>query len=268
MYIIFSFIVGLLEQASLVSPVSSVERGAGNLLALIREGSEFHDEYQSEGGIPKSTYDILPCVYTNSSTQTLQATPVENISVPQSSSVLNIVNSSNTQNLPSRSNITSNLYSVMYPGAMNKITIKRKPNELGEPKQQMIPIIKNDAAVDKVTSCRHLEYFILRIFQLSVFKKPINKCIVQSKKGCRCGNATATPGKLTCCGQRCPCYVEGKACIECRCRGCRNPHRPDGLKVLFFYLENQVFQNVSQIFTNFYRLNLISHVCEVLSSEY
>jgi hypothetical protein len=53
------------------------------------------------------------------------------------------------------------------------------------------------------------------------------------RKGCRCGNATATPGKLTCCGQRCPCYVESKACMECRCRGCRNPHRPGGHKVLF-----------------------------------
>jgi male-specific lethal 2 len=52
------------------------------------------------------------------------------------------------------------------------------------------------------------------------------------KKGCRCGNATATPGKLTCCGQRCPCYVEAKACVECRCRGCRNPHRPGGKKVI------------------------------------
>jgi male-specific lethal 2 len=53
------------------------------------------------------------------------------------------------------------------------------------------------------------------------------------RKGCRCGNATATPGKLTCCGQRCPCYVESKACMECRCRGCRNPHRPGGHKVQF-----------------------------------
>jgi hypothetical protein len=38
---------------------------------------------------------------------------------------------------------------------------------------------------------------------------------------------------LTCCGQRCPCYVESKACMECRCRGCRNPHRPGGHKVPF-----------------------------------
>merc|ERR1712043_8240 len=38
------------------------------------------------------------------------------------------------------------------------------------------------------------------------------------------------PGKLTCCGQRCPCYVDAKACFECKCKGCRNPHRPNGEK--------------------------------------
>lgn len=53
-----------------------------------------------------------------------------------------------------------------------------------------------------------------------------------SKKGCRCGNATNAPGKLTCGGQRCPCYVDAKACLDCRCRGCRNPHRANGQKVV------------------------------------
>lgn len=52
----------------------------------------------------------------------------------------------------------------------------------------------------------------------------------QKRRGCRCGNATAAPGKLTCCGQRCPCYVDSKACIDCKCRGCRNPHYVDGHK--------------------------------------
>ncbi|CAG7821756.1 unnamed protein product [Allacma fusca] len=52
------------------------------------------------------------------------------------------------------------------------------------------------------------------------------------RRGCRCGNAAAVPGKLTCCGQRCPCYVEAKACFDCRCKGCRNPHLPGGKKLL------------------------------------
>lgn len=52
----------------------------------------------------------------------------------------------------------------------------------------------------------------------------------EKRRGCRCGNATAAPGKLTCCGQRCPCYVDSKACVDCKCRGCRNPHFADGQK--------------------------------------
>ena len=51
------------------------------------------------------------------------------------------------------------------------------------------------------------------------------------RSGCRCGNATPCPGKLTCCGQRCPCYVDSQACMDCKCKGCRNPHRPGGGKV-------------------------------------
>lgn len=57
----------------------------------------------------------------------------------------------------------------------------------------------------------------------------------EKRRGCRCGNATAAPGKLTCCGQRCPCYVDSKACIDCKCRGCRNPHFADGQKKVKIY---------------------------------
>jgi len=44
------------------------------------------------------------------------------------------------------------------------------------------------------------------------------------KIGCRCAMATPAPGKLTCCGQRCPCYAAFHGCCpSCKCRGCRNP---------------------------------------------
>lgn len=44
------------------------------------------------------------------------------------------------------------------------------------------------------------------------------------KIGCRCALATPAPGKLTCCGQRCPCYAAFHGCSpSCKCRGCRNP---------------------------------------------
>lgn len=50
------------------------------------------------------------------------------------------------------------------------------------------------------------------------------------KIGCRCAMATPAPGKLTCCGQRCPCYAAFHGCCpSCKCRGCRNP-RGDPVK--------------------------------------
>ncbi|XP_053211989.1 putative uncharacterized protein DDB_G0282133 isoform X2 [Panonychus citri] len=52
------------------------------------------------------------------------------------------------------------------------------------------------------------------------------------RRGCRCGLATPNPGKLTCCGQRCPCYVESKACNQCKCRGCRNPNKVSNLTTI------------------------------------
>lgn len=47
--------------------------------------------------------------------------------------------------------------------------------------------------------------------------------VTAARRGCRCGAASLNPGKLTCCGQRCPCYVAGASCKMCRCKGCRNP---------------------------------------------
>ncbi|KAH7961646.1 E3 ubiquitin-protein ligase MSL2 [Rhipicephalus sanguineus] len=47
--------------------------------------------------------------------------------------------------------------------------------------------------------------------------------VTAARRGCRCGAASLNPGKLTCCGQRCPCYVAGASCKTCRCKGCRNP---------------------------------------------
>ncbi|KAK3877424.1 hypothetical protein Pcinc_017865 [Petrolisthes cinctipes] len=110
----------------------------------------------------------------------------------------------------------SSMYSVMYAdGDSTKITIKRKPPD-----------------IDNANKPVPVEPETLPPGNQELIRKPKPKPKPKPKrKGCRCGNATPTPGKLTCCGQRCPCYVEAKACIECRCRGCRNPHRPGGKKV-------------------------------------
>ncbi|KAG5891541.1 hypothetical protein JTB14_028559 [Gonioctena quinquepunctata] len=190
-------------------PSTGIERGANNLLLLIKEGASFEDDYKSSGGLPKSAYSILPCIYTNT-TPTQISQPIQPTEKDPS-----VVLNSNIQNRPS-------FYSVLYPGNGSKITLKRKPKEVGS------------SMKGPLTSNRQKDFM-----ERAVFKKP---CNIKPKKGCRCGNATATPGKLTCCGQRCPCYVDSKACSDCKCRGCRNPHRIDGQKVMPHLPELQQIQ--------------------------
>lgn len=103
----------IIQQAS--QPGNGFERGASNLITLIKEGASFQDDYKSNGGIPKAAYSILPCVYTNSTISTPQQIPPK----PTKES-RNILES----HVRSRTNV----YSVLYPGG-NKITLKRKPKE-------------------------------------------------------------------------------------------------------------------------------------------
>lgn len=174
----------------------------------------------------------------------------------------------------------SALYSVMYAGSGNKITIKRKTddscanNSNNMSAKEMLnmlsgnssgrrasPVFESSGNYPVATSSTtfvqpqmkqvqsqppqlqpqqlHHQYNINQQQTISTsqtaqaFKKPSTSKTktLQKRKGCRCGNATPTPGKLTCCGQRCPCYVDSKSCVDCKCRGCRNPHRIDGFKV-------------------------------------
>ncbi|KAJ8930443.1 hypothetical protein NQ314_016770, partial [Rhamnusium bicolor] len=210
-------------------PGTGFERGASNLILLIKEGALFEDDYKSKGGLPKSAYSILPCIYTNSaSTQNIQ---------PQVKDNKNVVLNSNVQNRTS-------FYSVLYPGTGSKITLKRKQKDGAGSISKVPTANKQKEFTEKAsTAMFHFskKFEGYKLITYSIFKKP---CTVKPKKGCRCGNATATPGKLTCCGQRCPCYVDSKPCIECKCRGCRNPHRMDGQKVMPHIPELQQMQLV------------------------
>ncbi|XP_013175927.1 PREDICTED: E3 ubiquitin-protein ligase MSL2 isoform X1 [Papilio xuthus] len=199
----------LLEEDEIPTGVNGGTVASSGLIDLVQEAAGYNDDYQSGAALSKSEYSILPCVYTNTiSTQTQGAS---------TSSSMEATSSNEPSTSKPMSNGTS-LYSVMYAGTGNKITIKRKAVEESESPPP-------DEPPPKESKSRRGE---------SGFKKPSNRSrssASSKRKGCRCGNATATPGKLTCCGQRCPCYVESKPCTECKCKGCRNPHRPDGLKV-------------------------------------
>uniref|UniRef100_A0A182KFC1 Uncharacterized protein n=1 Tax=Anopheles christyi TaxID=43041 RepID=A0A182KFC1_9DIPT len=151
----------------------------------------------------------------------------------------------------------STMYSVLYAESGNKFTIKRKPDTVSAAKsvlsggqqtklatmsqltpgatRSIIPA-KSAAGVDMEQPRMALAQKTQQQQQQSSLNNSIGSQQQQQqqalkRKGCRCGNATPTPGKLTCCGQRCPCYVDSKSCVDCKCRGCRNPHRADGLKI-------------------------------------
>ncbi|XP_073957449.1 male-specific lethal 2 [Choristoneura fumiferana] len=197
----------LLEEDEIAAGVNGGTVASSGLIDLIQEGAGFTDDYKSTAGLSKSAYSILPCVYTNSTSTQTQAASTSSMAETRSSN-------KDSPNSRAMSN-GSPLYSVMYAGSGNKITIKRKAVDETDASPSEPPLRESKSN------------------QLG-FKKPSNRTrgtASSKRKGCRCGNATATPGKLTCCGQRCPCYVESKPCTECKCKGCRNPHRPDGMKV-------------------------------------
>jgi male-specific lethal 2 len=100
--------------------------GTSSLVDLIQEGAGFKDEYKSTGGLSKSAYSILPCVYTSTSTQTQTALASATLGPGDTS---NGLSASDLQALRTVSNCSS-LYSVMYAGSGNRITIKRKASDL------------------------------------------------------------------------------------------------------------------------------------------
>lgn len=113
-------------------PGLGFERGATNLIQLIREGATFEDNYESQGGLPKSTYSILPCVYTSSSSS---SSPVSQSS-SQGECSKSIASSNQSR--------TSSLYSVVYPGSGSKITFKRKPKESTNINLSNVPVTFSD----------------------------------------------------------------------------------------------------------------------------
>ncbi|XP_014220493.1 E3 ubiquitin-protein ligase MSL2 [Trichogramma pretiosum] len=221
--------------------------GASCLAELINEGAGFKDDYKSNAGLSRSAYSILPCVYTTSttSTQTNVSTNTQPVSHADQ------LTASTTQEPPTIKTVSngSSIYSVMYAGTGNKITIRRKAattedsvnllqpkiepqvSATVQPSQVPQTLSQPSLGLVKCIPASQLTYAQCEPKKIVKNNKSRSSSSRSKRKGCRCGNATAIPGKLTCCGQRCPCYVESKPCLECRCRGCRNPHTREGFKI-------------------------------------
>ncbi|XP_075210442.1 male-specific lethal 2 isoform X2 [Lycorma delicatula] len=224
--------------------------GGSSLIDLIHEGSGFKDEFKSSNE-QKTSFSVVPSVYTSTSTQTSAVAVSGGLVVGDYSMQINnkddqMSEVNNIQTVVDNNGLENNIdnstiYSVMYGACGSKLTLKRTGAELKSEEHQIemenIPIIE----VSEKTVQTALRLQTARRRARSNVKKLPHNSVKGSgggggssgtvKTGCRCGNATATPGKLTCCGQRCPCYIDSKACLECKCRGCRNPHTSDGHKI-------------------------------------
>lgn len=279
-----------LQTSGMTNGNSSIS--TSSLSDLIDEGARFQDNYKSNSGLLKSAYSMLPCVYTNNSTtQTLQNSSITT-TITNKPAEVNEPHPAKVNNSAPIKTVSngSALYSVMYAGTGNKITIKRSKidddtmtaghsstaarsssssggggssgsgsfsnsNCGGANAIRIASATSLSTTMNSTIASRDLSKELSGIVQ---FKKPARSKAVQQRKGCRCGNATAKPGKLTCCGQRCPCYVESKSCVDCRCRGCRNPHRADGFKVLYYQsmcMQTGRINVLTLIFTTFFRFD-------------
>lgn len=128
-YIICTDVYKRLQEQAESAEADSVSSASTSLIDLLQEGAEFNDEYKSEAGLSKSAYSILPCVFTSSSSTQTQSGAAASSSAPappppepQASSSRACKESPPAKPLSNG----SSLYSVMYPGTGNKITIKRK----------------------------------------------------------------------------------------------------------------------------------------------
>lgn len=200
--------------------VTTHDPAAINLMELIIEAAAFNDNCKTT--VPQTDYSILPYVFVHkpapaTSTSVLQHRPVQ--PAPMLSALSSIA----------APPLTFIQRQPIFKCDQIKTEIKQEAIEIKpkvEPSEVRTPL-STSYFINDVTSA----------IPLTGFKKPGGQKMGSRgsaqvrRKGCRCGNATPTPGKLTCCGQRCPCYVDSKPCLECRCRGCRNPHRADGVKV-------------------------------------
>ncbi|XP_022177884.1 E3 ubiquitin-protein ligase MSL2-like [Myzus persicae] len=114
-----------------------------------------------------------------------------------------------------------NGYSGMVNGGVIKEEIKEEDTTLLNSSDIQLPIDNQTLE----------EYIDLQIFDEQeqrnqdeyVFNNIPEKKQNERGQGCRC--ATTTTDKLTCFGQRCPCYIEQEPCDQCKCRGCKNPRQ-------------------------------------------
>lgn len=236
--------------------------GGSTLAELIKEGSNFKDDFKPEGTLAETSNCFFPKLYSSTSTQTpdkpdLQ-TPIEiefsaptkdSDQIPIGNNLQAVIESGGidlSSSLPLTHNSVYQVDVVYSQLDTNHDQFDKNATEISVVDLPVIELPGKTGAALKVQSsrrrsrgsarsCKSLRSANKGVADTAAVALAPAAAAPAARHGCRCGIATksALPGKLTCCGQRCPCYIERRACSECKCRGCRNPHTLDGHKISY-----------------------------------
>lgn len=149
----------------------STGEGANALIEIIREGAGFKDEFHCSSGLSTSALKQLPCVIQPSTTVNVQT---------QTNTVV-LVGKKNTQPPNDLSNISANS-SLSVISNKDNSTVSDSLPEKKKLKVRLFLLFNTDSHLD---------------IHLSVHSQVRHPKKKENRTGCRCGNATSAPGKLS-----------------------------------------------------------------------
>lgn len=174
--------------------------------------------------------------HSESDREKVKPLPISSI-LQGSTSHLQVSNPSHTLHTPTPSlTVPAHTYSSLHNGAPSKTSRPAQNHSKGARKHidpnPKKPHAKPRSGGGSKTKDRNKEQRLLSgcLMPPAPVRPPYKKPV--EKKGCKCGRATQNPSVLTCRGQRCPCYSNRKACLDCICRGCQNSYMANGEKKL------------------------------------
>lgn len=228
---------------------SCVNGETNHLLAIIKEGVDYSDDYVSETAARSLEQTSLPALSPTSlesvaSTSTGIATSnVDNLQINNSLGVdnNNLSEPDNIEEIVSASSFSISKKAHKKKAIKKSVTFMKKAaqNRSKQKLRQPGPAKKaktiNKTRLkgrNKVLKSADAPTDLEKIDVLEPTKKKVKVELhppeLKPLSSCNCGKS-GNNNQLTCIGQRCPCYSMKLPCLgTCKCRGCRNPKKgPD-----------------------------------------
>ncbi|KAK3094551.1 hypothetical protein FSP39_003255 [Pinctada imbricata] len=225
-----------------------------NLVTIIQEALDFYDEFHLQTlSIPFLFGAPEPSLLTNKSNESVPSTSKESETKSRKQEVTEVCQYSNSElsdtsekadekveKIQSAAEITHIVHHDLSPVSSDEIIdvcktpspiekdkhSKKKKSVLSFDKTKNTSILEQKVLLFNCVKEKGAQKLATPVVDLAV-KKPkvvLTNTKQTNSKGCKCGRG-GTNSRLTCLGQRCPCYIKKLPCIGCRCTGCRNPRK-------------------------------------------